>query len=68
MLLLHCHYIHVTIFLFSYISARIYTVTQDWPLLCSGSVMTQSLLDALMIQSVFTPDILAFWEALTGTL
>ena len=34
---------------------------KDWPLLCSGSVMSHTLLDALMVQSVFTPDILSFW-------
>jgi hypothetical protein len=36
----------------------------DWPLIASGSVLTHTLLDALMMQSVFHPDILSFWESL----
>ena len=38
----------------------------DFPLLQSGSIFSHTLLDALMVKAVFTPDILAFWEALTG--
>ena len=30
------------------------------------SVLSHTSLDALMMQAVFEPDILAFWEALTG--
>jgi hypothetical protein len=37
----------------------------DWPLLAAGCVLSHTLLDALMVQAVFNPDIISFWEALT---
>ena len=40
----------------------------DFQLLQSGSIFSHSLLDALMVKAVFTPDVLAFWEALTGDI
>ena len=40
----------------------------DFPLLQSGSIFSHTLLDALMVKAIFTPDILAFWEALTGII
>lgn len=39
----------------------------DWPLLAAGCIYSHSLLDALTVQAIFNPDIISFWEAVTGT-
>ena len=39
----------------------------DWPLLAAGCILSHTLLDALMVQAIYNPDIISFWEALTGS-
>ena len=39
----------------------------DWPLLAAGCILSHTLLDALMVQAIYNPDIISFWESLTGT-
>ena len=39
----------------------------DMPLLAAGCVFCHSLLDSLMVQAVFNPDIVCFWEAVSDT-
>jgi hypothetical protein len=36
----------------------------DWPLIAAGSVLSHTLMDSLMVQSIFHPNILNFWEVL----
>lgn len=38
----------------------------DWPLLAAGCILSHTVLDALMVQAIYNPDIISFWEALTG--
>ncbi len=36
----------------------------DFPLIAAGSLLPHSLIDSLIIQNIFNPDLLNFWEAL----
>ena len=36
----------------------------DWPMLASGSILAHTTLDALLVQAIFNPHILNFWEGL----
>lgn len=36
----------------------------DFPLIAAGSLLPHSLMDSLIIQNIFNPDLLNFWEAL----
>lgn len=39
----------------------------DWPVLAAGCVFSHTLLDALMVQAIYNPDIISFWEAIMKT-
>ena len=33
----------------------------------AGSLLPHTLLDSVMVQTMFNPDVLSFWEAVLGT-
>lgn len=38
----------------------------DWPILAAGSILTHSLFESIMVQVIYNPNLLNFWETALG--